>query len=416
MMAKNALTGDSEVEELRSRVDWLDEERLKTTRRMAQLEQRLAAWEKDLQSRERRLQELEVKLSKASGQITRVAQADTQLALFKDEMVKLIEQNDKRRILGDEELEKLRRVEHEVHQREIADLRKAVVPIDRLLEEMEHRKAEEERLGKLVGNVRHSERALAGEVETWQQALKFVEEAEQSNAASLAKMETPILENSKKIESFSTRLDITNQNVTRLQTSMQELADTDTELRQQVKTWADELQMGELKRNKRLEDWQGSLDEMQEQMERYASEWVKFATQYKEAKTAVQAMADWQQQMEQQQREASELIRIETSQMRSRWDSFVVDNDKRWKNYEIDNDQRWSQAERRERQIFEQLHGLAEGIQALEQEKDTLWRIQNAQADAMKKWPRIWLEEVEKAIAHNPNSRRQPTLVPVREE
>jgi len=52
----------------------------------------------------------------------------------------------------------------------------------------------------------------------------------------------------------------------------------------------------------------------------------------------------------------------------------------------------------------------------LEQEKDTLWRIQNAQTDAMKKWPRIWLEEVEKAIAHNPNSRRQPTKVQVREE
>lgn len=415
-MAKNALTSDSEIEELRSRVDWLDEERLKTTRRMAQLEQRLAAWEKDLQSRERRLQEMEVKLSKASGQIARVAQADTQLALFKDEMVKLIEQNDKRRIQGDEELEKLRRVEHEVHQREIADLRKAVVPIDRLLEEMEHRKAEEERLSKLIGNVQNRERALAGEVETWQQALKFVEETGQTNAASLAKMETAILEDSKKIESYSTRLDITNQNVTRLQTGLQELTDTDAELRQQVKTWADQLQMGELQRNKRLDDWQDTVDEMQEQMERYATEWVKFATQYKEAKTAVQAMADWQQQMEQQQREASELMRIETSQMRSRWESFVLDQDKRWKNYEVDNDQRWSQAERRERQIFEQLQSLAEGIQALEEEKDTLWRIQDAQSEAMKKWPRIWLEEVEKAIAHNPNSRRQPTLVQVREE
>ena len=52
----------------------------------------------------------------------------------------------------------------------------------------------------------------------------------------------------------------------------------------------------------------------------------------------------------------------------------------------------------------------------IEQEKDDLWRVQNAQADVMKSLPRIWMEEVEKARAHNPNSRRQPALVPVREE
>ena len=415
-MARNTPKSDGETEELRSRVEWLDEERLKTTRRLVQLEQRLTTWERDLQSRERRLQELEVKLSKASGQITRVAQADSQLGLFRDEMVKLVEQYDKRRALGDEELEKLRRVEHEVHQREIADLRKAIVPIDRLLEEMEHRKAEEERLAKLLGGVQSRERGIASDVETWQQALKFVQESEQTNAASVAEVQTLILEDSKKIESLNSRLDITNHSVTRLQTGVQEITDTDSELRQQMKTWGDQVQMGELQRNKHLDQWQETLDEMREHMDRYATEWVKFATQYKEAKTAVQAMVDWQQQMEQQQREASELARVEAGQLRSRWESFLLENDKRWKNYEVDRDQRWSAAERRERQSFEQLQTLSEELQAIEQEKDTLWRIQNAQADAMKKWPRIWLEEVEKAIAHNPNSRRQPTLVSVREE
>ena len=415
-MAKNTTKGNSETEELRNRVDWLDEERLKATRRMVQLEQRLTAWERELDSREKRVRELELKLSKVSGQIALAAQADTQLAQFKDELVKMIEQYDKRRIEGDEELERLRRIEQDIHQREIADIRKIIVPIDRLMDEMEHRKAEEERLAKLIGSVQNRERALAGEVETWQQALKFVEESEQTNAAAVAKSQGSLLENSKNIESINSRLDITNHSLTKLQSSVQEITDTGAELRQQMKSWGDQVQMGELQRNKQLEERQSILDGMQEQMERYAAEWVKFATQYKEAKSAVQAMVDWQQQMEQQQRETSELARVEAGQMRSRWEAFLLENDKRWKNYEVESDQRWSGAERRERQVFEQLHELSESLQTLESEKDTLWRIQNAQADAMKKWPRIWLEEVEKAIAHNPDSRRQPALVQVREE
>jgi hypothetical protein len=224
------------------------------------------------------------------------------------------------------------------------------------------------------------------------------------------------LEDSKRIESLTTRLDVTNHSLTKLQTAVQQITDTGAELRQQMKTWSDQVQMGELQRNKRLDQWQSVIDASQDKMDAYAAEWVRFSTQYKEAKTAVQAMVDWQAQMEKQQREAAELARVEVGQMRSRWDSFLLDNDKRWKNYEVDRDQRWSNAERRERQILEQLQTLVEGLKELEQEKDTLWRIQSAQADAMKKVPRIWLEEVEKAIAHNPHSRRQPTMVKVREE
>ena len=55
-------------------------------------------------------------------------------------------------------------------------------------------------------------------------------------------------------------------------------------------------------------------------------------------------------------------------------------------------------------------------IAQLKEEKELLWRVQTAQSDALKQWPRLWLEEVEKAIEQNPNRRRQPALVPVREE
>jgi chromosome segregation ATPase len=415
-MAKNSPTGSDVSDALRKRVDWLDEERLKTTRRLVQLEQRLTAWERELQTRERRVQELETRLSKTSGQIARMDMSDAALAQFKDEIVKLIDQYDQRRVQGDEELEKLRRLEHELTQREIAELLKTVAQLGRLQDEMEHRKAEEERLAKMIGDVQGRERTLAGQVDTWQQALKFLEETEQSNSVSIGESQTSLLENNRRIESLATRLDVTNHGLTKLQATVQELLDSGSDLRQQMKSWADQVRMGEFQRTKRLDQWQATLDAYKEQMEAYAAEWVRFGTQYKEARTAVQAMADWQAQMEKQQREAAELARVEAGQMRTRWDNFLLENDKRWKNDEIDREQRWGNAERRQREVLEQLQELAEGLKELEQEKDTLWRIQNAQTDAMKKWPRLWLEEVEKAIAHNPSSRRQPTLVQVREE
>jgi hypothetical protein len=131
---------------------------------------------------------------------------------------------------------------------------------------------------------------------------------------------------------------------------------------------------------------------------------------------AVQTLTGWQEELEKQQREATEILRVETSRMQSRWDDFRHENDKRWKSQGVDAEQRWNTVNRHEREIREMINLIEDKIGKLEQEKDLLWRVQTAQADALKQFPRMWLEEVEKAISQNPNRRRQPALVPVREE
>jgi chromosome segregation ATPase len=415
-MANARTQEQDELEQLRNRLDWMEEERLKNGKRLVQIEQRLQARERELDSQELRVKELEEKIAQMSLQVNRISNVDSQMELYKDEMVKLIEQYDKRRVEGDKELDNLRRIEHEMHQREISALGKEIPRIGRLENDMKMRESEDARLSKLTGNLQNNIPALKSEIGNWKQGLKFVEEAERSNTALIAEIQTSLLERVKKADAVESRLDITNHSLSKIQSTTQELADDVSELKITIKDWSDQIQVSEHHRNKRLEDWQVVLDDFQGQIDGFSSEWVKYAEQYKEAKGAVQAMAEWQERIEIGQRETAELTRIELNQMRSRWDNFTLENDKHWKNFEVEHDQRWSGAERREGQIRATLNELSELIEEIQQDKDTLWRVQTAQADAMKKWPRILLEEVEKAKAHNPDSRRQPALIPVRED
>jgi chromosome segregation ATPase len=407
---------DQEIGELRKRLDWMDEERRKSARKLAELEQRSVLQERELASRERRLQDLEKQLSQVNAQLSRIPMVDTQLSNFKDDIVKMIEQYDKRRIESERELDRLRRVEHEVTTREIADIRKELPTIGRIEQELPLRQAEEARLANLIGVQQNTLTQLATQVENVERALTFIEEKEKQDSRNIAEIQATLLEINKRWEPITTRLEILGHNLTKLQNSVQTTSEAQVPLRKSIVDWTEQVQIGEHERNQRLAAWQRIMDEHEATLQRFTQDWVKFNNQYNESRTAVETLMALQEHLENQQREANELVRVESKRMESRWDQFVQEENRRWKNYEQDALQRASINDRREKDYREQIHTLEEEIEQLSQDLTQMLRVQTAQSEAIKRWPLLWLEEVEKALEQNPNRRRQPALVPVREE
>ena len=417
-MANNGTNAATEqaVKDLQSRLDWLDEERRKQTRKITELEQKLVLQEREIAGREQRIQDLERQLTSTQAQIGRIPKVDLQLAQFKDEVVQMIEQYDQRRIQSEAEIDRLRRVEQEANARELAELRKDIGQVPPLKNDMELRVAEESRLANLIGQQKTQIDNLRNRLENWDSNFAFLEEKEKHNNRNITDVQTAVVEINKRWEHIYTRLDTSNSAILRLESSLSGITEKQSQVQESTKNWMEQIQIGEYERNQRLEGWRRVLEEQEGSMERFNKEFVKFSDMYKEAKMAVQTLSGWQEELEKQQREASEVLRVETSRMQSRWDDFRHENDKRWKSQTVDTEQRWNTFNRHEREIREMIDLIDEKIAKLEQEKDLLWRVQTAQADALKTFPRIWLEEVEKAIQQNPNRRRQPALVPVREE
>jgi len=404
------------IKDLQSRLDWLDQERRKQNRKVAELEQKLELQTREIEQREQRIQTLEQQLAALNAKTARIPQIDVQLAQFKDEVVNMVEQYDQRRIQSEAEMDRLRRIEQEGIAREIAALRKEMAAISRLQNEMELRQAEESRLAHLAGQLRTDVDALRNRLETWDTNFAFLEEKEKHNSRAIADAQNNIVEINRRREHINGRLDTLNSAFLRLESRLNNISEQHEAIKESTKTWMEQIQLGEYERNQKLEKWRQRLEEQLAEMERYNQAWIAYTDQYKEAKMAVETLAQWQEQMENQQHEAAELIRIEAQRMQSRWDDFLNEEDKKWKNLGVDTEQRWATLNRHIRTILEQITVMEESLKQLEQDKDLLWRVQSAQADALKQFPLTWLEEVEKVIQQNPHRRRQPDLVPVREE
>ncbi|MCL4265249.1 MAG: hypothetical protein KJ069_18680 [Anaerolineae bacterium] len=416
MAGNNTPLQQQNVSDLQNRLEWLDEERRKLIRRISELEQKVELKDRGIDGREQRIQELERQVAATTTQLSRIPQVDLQLSQFKDEIVQMIEQYDRRRIQSQAEMDRLRRVEQEGNARELSEIRKSLEPIRKLQTDMDMRMAEESRLANLIGLQKTDMSDLRSRVEQGDSNFAFLGEKEKHNARSIADLQTNIVEINKRWEGVYGRLDTLNSALLRLENSLPAIIERQEVIQQSTKNWMEQIQLGEYERNQKLEGWRRAMEEQAGNLERFNKEWIQFSDQYKEAKMAVTTLSQWQEQIEKQQRESAELIRVETSRMLSRWDEFRQENDKRWKNEDVDREQRWATVNRHEREMREQITLLEEALDKLKQEKDLLWRVQGAQADALKQWPRIWLEEVEKAIEQNPNRRRQPALVPIQEE
>jgi chromosome segregation ATPase len=405
-----------EIEQLRNQVEWLDQERRKANRKLAEMEQRFTLQEREFSGREQRIKELEKQLAAMTAQVARIPQIDVKLGQFKDEMVQMIDQYDQRRVKANEEQERIRRVEHESTARELGDIRKELPAIGRLAQDMEQRQAEDARLANLIGQQKNQISSVSNQLEETQRTLSFVEEKEKQSSRAIADLQNSIIEINKRWGPFNDRVDVLASKVARLETTFQSLKEGQDRVEDSLKIWMEQLQVGEHERNKKLEKWRLTLEEQAQTLDQFRKEWVVFSDQYKEAKMAVDTLTGWQRQIEQQQQETNEIMRIDSHRMQSRWDNFAQENEKRWRSLEMEMEQRWQNVARQEKQIQEHIQELEGFLKELDQEKNRLMRIQSAQADAIKKFPVLWLEEIEKAEAQDPNRRRAAPLIPVREE
>jgi len=315
------------------------------------------------------------------------------------------------------------------HVREIMPL------LDRLEQELELRQAEEVRLSNLIGTQENRFAPLATSLEEITEAnsnmLSRLADSERLIEALRAHVQDfnenwkpQVSDLNRRIQPIAERATLLNNNIMRAEAGIQALADEQSGLREIVTNLIDDTERKQSDVNRQIEGWQVAMDENKDTIERFTQQWITLSNQYKEARMAVQNFAHWQKQLEQQKREASEMLRVESNRMQSRWDGFLMEIqeklknfelelNQKWQAFEIDNEQKWSVARRNEQVRHEEMGAIDELIQKLQQDnRNLIWRVQAAQADAIKKWPRLLMEEVEKAVEINPNRRLASTAAP----
>ncbi len=406
----------AELDDIRQRLEWFDQERRNSNRKLAEMERKLEQYQFDLDTRDKKIGELEERLQEAQGSITPATDLDQRFTTLRRDLLDRINQTSSGRTDSTLDLNQMRRTESKGVARDIAAIQKQLPQVARLQEELSRRRDEETRLLHMINGVQARFKGLDDQLDSAINGSAYHSESIKRLITQIQELEVKVSDVGRANRQTASRIDGAMTAATRNETNINQMDGTYRDMIEQLKSWLDKIRLAEFERDQRVTGWQQAFAEYKDDQVRFQQQWGIVHDQHRQAKLMLGNIERWQTQVETQMKETSELNRVNSDQQQKRWEAFLLDYERSKQNTTVDIDQRNVSIDRRQRDMEEKFHELETLVTELRRDVNTLYRVHSYHADSMKRLAAFWGDDVEKAIENDPSRRRSPTPTPIPDE
>jgi hypothetical protein len=329
------------LNQLTQMVTWLDEERRRDKTDLAKLQQRVESQSAEIAEQARSIQELEGRLARTRAQLTKFPQLEKALDQLRDELVLLIERHDEQRRKAEVDAQRVRQVERDSQSRVLGEIRKELQKLPRHEEELQLRRAEDQRLGEVILSLQQQITDFGRDLENRTRNLPYLEEQPRQNAKRIAELQEETPELFRRTEALSTKSQLLEELVRKNEHRMGDLDLQATELKQEQKDFFESIRLGEQQRERQINEWTEQMEEQRQKMEEHSAKIRLSKEQYERNKQALAALEKLDERLERRQAEVAELQRLAEKRQKDQLDEWQAESEKRWKKNLIVWEQHW---------------------------------------------------------------------------
>jgi chromosome segregation ATPase len=328
-----------EFEQIIKRLDWLDEEHRKDRETIDVLTQHISNLEGDLKASNKKIKELNNQISKLSSAPARIDQYDTALTNQRTDLLKYIDDQNKKRQDNLVEIDKRYQVQFDGITQSIADLHKLKDPIAEIKRELKTHADEGTRRGKLIAEWEVRMQEMVQAVEDVQRAQKVAEEPRRQDSKRLADLQGELSAARKRLDESRQKIDLFSDNIRRVETRLNEILTSEAERRQAQTAFIETQSRLQVERDHAWKEWQGSLETLQKQsgiMDRYFQDWEVAQRTVKRVQESYEEIV---QKFERRINEITEMQRLSEDRFRQEWVTLKADDQKRWTSFTLSQDE-----------------------------------------------------------------------------
>jgi len=363
-----------DLNQLTQMVTWLDEERRRDKTELAKLVQRVESQSAEIAEQARSIQELEGTLARTRAQLTKFPQLEKALDQLRDELVLLIERYDEQRRKAEIDAARVRQVERDSQTRALGEIRKELQKLPRYEEELQLRRAEDQRLGEVILSLQQQITDFGRDLENRTRNLPYLEEQPRQNARRIAELQEETPELFKRTEAQSAKLQLLEELVRKNDHRIGELDMLGGELKQEQQGFFESIRLAEQDRVRQMKGWSEQIEEQRQKMEEHAAQIQQSKEQYERNKQVLAALEKLDERLQQRQAEVAELQRLAEKRQKDQLDEWQAENEKRWKTTLLIWEQHWRVQERWNEEHAQRFVPLEESAKMNRAQITALWQ------------------------------------------
>jgi len=346
-------------EDLKNRVDWLDEERRKDKAQLAKLEERLAGMTTASESHGKQLQELGAQLAKVGARV-QLQKVDELLAKNREETGRALEAMEKRRLELEDQVSKSRILEKDRVEKTMGEFKKQMDTLADMREMMEVRKAEQARQAVLLQEMRKTLDAIQKRDEERTRIVAAVEEGRRQDIRRMADIQGEHQTIRQKSGEIDSRLDAVETTSTRLDAKLREVTAQELERRNAMAIWQEQQQASATERERQWKIWEKQSAESIDHMNEFLGQIDTYRELERSMGQAIKEFHEISERSEQKLKEMAEIQRIQEDRLRQDWNAFQADDQKRWTAQNLTWEDEWRERDRKFTKATERLTRLEE--------------------------------------------------------
>jgi hypothetical protein len=395
-----------DTDQLTQMVTWLDEEHRRDRGEVAKLQQRIESQATEVVEQARRIQELESQLASTQAQLVRFNQVDQSMQQLKNELVLMLQRQDEQRLQDQREAERIRATERESISRGMSEVRKELPRFNRIEEELQQRKAEDQRLSEIVMAMRQQVNSVNNDIDERTRSIPFLSEQRTQDNKRIAQLQQETVELFKRTEGVSGKLPALEASIQRVERSVTSVQPIPGQLREEVSSFVEGQKLKDVERERQLVVWREEFEQQRDVIAKQQQRLQDFDSHITDSKRILLGLQGFEESIRREQHQVSELQRLAEERQRKSLDDFLAEDEKRWKKQTLEWDHRWIEQDKSNRDLAVQFPPLRKEIEALKVLIRQLWRLQETYGSQRLQEAQRWLASLETALGDLPKEGR----------
>ena len=387
-----------DLEQIITRLEWLDDERRKDKALIAALEQKVDNLEGQLPKQQKQVKELSSDLARVSGMMGQFDHLEGGISNLRSELTRIIDSNEKSRVDKDRDQEQSRRGEVDALKKSIAEVRKSLEQLPPLKTSLQVREEEDYRLSRAIQEIQKQVEDNLHMDEEYRRTQRLISESQRQDSKRLTDLQAEFAGIRKRVDEQRGRMEQATDSLSKLELRFNDVQMSETERRQDQIAFVEKMNLANLDRDQAWKEWEERFEAIQAQSVNLDAKLQALDTLQRDVRRAQDGFGDIQQRFERRVNEITEMQRLGEERFRQEWVNFKADDQKRWTNYSLAQEEQQRETARHFDKLDDRLGNLEDLSQEMNDVLNQITEDTQTHLQGMMAFVNDWLEQYQRTL------------------